>query len=92
MVHRYEVGVGSLPGGTEIYDFHPVASTSHRHLVISGIDLGAVREVYVTVKGYNEAGHYSTATSNGVFISRVSAGLPSLGRSYVYDGMAGDDL
>ena len=53
---RYEVGVGTLPGGIQLHDFAPVADPSQRHLVMRGLDLSSVRNVYVTVKGYNAAG------------------------------------
>ena len=62
------------------------------YVTIQNLDLAAVKELFVTVKGYNEAGLYITATSNGVFISRISAGLVPLGRSYVYDGRKETDL
>ena len=91
---RYEVGVGSLPGGTQLYDFQPVPATAFnkRHLVIRGIDLTTVRNAYVTVKGYNSAELYTTVTSDGVAVSRVSAGLLPLGVSAVYDGLDNGDL
>ena len=89
--NRYDVGVGTIPGGTQLQDFQEVSSPDH-YAVINNLDLTSVRQAFVTVKAYNEAGLYSTATSNGVYISRLSAGLEPLGLSYVYDGSEGDDL
>ena len=92
LLSRYDVGVGSLPGGTQLSDFRPVPDPSQRHLVIRGLDLGTVRVVYVTVKGYNTAGHYTSVTSDGVAVSKVSAGLPPIGVSAVYDGLEEGNL
>ena len=89
--YRYEVGVGTIPGGTQLRDFQEVHLQDH-YAVIHNLDLTSVRQAFVTVKAYNEAGLYSTATSNGVYISRLSAGLKPLGVSYVHDGSEGDDL
>ena len=75
-----------------MYSFHEVPLVNARHQVVHGLDLTMVRQVFVTVKGYNEAGLYSSVTSNGVFISHVSSGMPPLGLSIVYDGLGKEDL
>jgi len=54
--------------------------------VIRGLDLSRERQVFTTVKGFNEAGLHSAATSSGVYLSRISAGMSPLGLSRVYDG------
>ena len=82
---RYQVALGSTPGGTQIHSFEDVTPGA-LSVVIHGLDLSRQRRVFATVKGYNAAGLHSTATSNGVYISRVSAGLEPLGVSSVYDG------
>ena len=82
---RYQVALGSTPGGTQIHPFEDI-SPGPLSVVIHGLDLSRKRRVFATVKGYNAAGLHSTATSNGVYISRVSAGLEPLGVSSVYDG------
>ena len=84
-LNRYQVALGSTPGGTQVHPFEDV-STGALSAVIRHIDLTRERRVFVTVKGYNAAGLHSTVTSNGVYVSRISAGLEPLGASYVYDG------
>ncbi|KAI0241220.1 hypothetical protein LSAT2_032838 [Lamellibrachia satsuma] len=84
-VTRYQVAMGFTPGGTQVHPFEDV-SPGALTAVIRHIDLSRQRKVFATVKGYNAAGLHSTATSNGVYMSRISAGLEPLGASYVYDG------
>ncbi len=79
------MALGSTPGGTEIRHFEDVKD-GQLSITIRNLDLSGERRVFVTVKGFNAAGLYSTATSNGVFVSLVSSGKESLGKSYVYDG------
>ncbi|XP_077992165.1 uncharacterized protein LOC144446291 [Glandiceps talaboti] len=88
---RYQVSVGTSPGGTQLREFQDVA-TDTNYAVITGLDLMSVSVAYVTVKGTNAAGLTNTAMSNGVFISRVSQGLPPLASSYVWDGSSSQDL
>ena len=82
---RYQVALGSTPGGTQIHPFEDISSGA-LSTVINYLDLSHQRRVFATVKGYNAAGLHSTSTSNGVYVSRISAGLEPLGVSYVYDG------
>ncbi|XP_077996021.1 uncharacterized protein LOC144449367 [Glandiceps talaboti] len=89
---RYQLAVGTNPGGTQIKNFYDVDTNNGLVAVITNIDLYNVREAYVSVRGFNAAGLYSTATSNGVYISRVSAGLPSIGNSYVWEGNEDKDI
>ena len=89
---RYEIAVGSTPGGAQIQQFTSVAPNEYT-VTLRGLDMLRVNKVFVTVKGYNGAGYSSVATSNGVFISRISAGLEPLQPSMVYDGSVhGRDL
>ncbi|XP_070572594.1 uncharacterized protein [Ptychodera flava] len=90
-ITRYQVAIGTAPGGSQIQDFKdvPVDSTYH---VFQGLDLSSVRIAYVTVTGSNAAGLTATAVSNGVFISRISQGLQPLGSNYVWDGDSNQDL
>ncbi|XP_077996024.1 uncharacterized protein LOC144449371 [Glandiceps talaboti] len=89
---RYQLAVGTNPGGTQLQNFYDVDTNNGLIAVITNIDLYNVREAYVSVRGFNAAGLYSTATSDGVYISRVSAGLPSIGNSYVWEGNEDKDI
>ncbi|XP_070574642.1 uncharacterized protein [Ptychodera flava] len=91
-VVRYQLAVGTSPGGTQLRDFYDLENTDGFVALIRNIDLYDVRRAYVSVRGYNAAGLSATATSNGVFISRVSAGLPAIGSNYVWDGTKDRDL
>ncbi|XP_070573717.1 uncharacterized protein [Ptychodera flava] len=91
-ITRYQVAVGPTPGSTQILDFTDVDTSKGLYTLIRGIDLYDVRQVFVAVRGYNQAGLHTTAVSNGVYISRVSSGLPPLPGSYVWDGRADGDL
>ena len=42
-------------------------------------------QIYVTVKATNGAGASTTATSNGIYLSYLSQGLPTLGPVVVWD-------
>ena len=77
--------MGTTAGGVQVKPFTEVKS-GLPITVLRDLDLSNLRQVFVTVKGYNEAGLYSTSTSNGILISRVSAGLPPLKPLHVYDG------
>ena len=82
---RYQVAIGSTPGGTQIRPFENV-KPGQLLAVMRGLDLSHKRHVFATVKGFNAAGLHSTATSDGVYVSRLSSGNTPLGESYVYDG------
>ena len=79
------MALGSTPGGIQIREFEDVTS-GQLSVTLRNLDLSRERVVFVTVKGFNAAGLYSTSTSNGVYVSRVSSGKEPLGKSYVYDG------
>ena len=79
------MALGSTRGGTHIRDFEDVKA-GQLSVILRNLDLSRERIVFVTVKGFNAAGLYSTSTSNGVYVSRVSSGKEPLGKSYVYDG------
>ncbi|XP_070573761.1 uncharacterized protein [Ptychodera flava] len=91
-ITRYQVAVGPSPGSTQILDFTDVDTSKGLFTLIRGINLYDVRQVFVAVRGYNQAGLHTTAVSNGVYISRVSSGLPPLPGSHVWDGSADEDL
>lgn len=82
---RYQVAIGSTPGGTQLRRFEDV-KTEELTVVVRGLDLSRERHVFATVKGFNAAGLHSTATSDGVYVSLLSSGKTPLGESYVYDG------
>ncbi len=88
---KYEVALGSTPGGTQIKPFYEVDRYQTSELV-TNLDLSDVRRVYATVRGYNEAGLSSTAVSNGIFVSRFSAGLLPLRPFTIKDGVTSNDL
>ena len=84
-IDYYEVALGSTYGGTQVYDFAKVDKLTTRYS-FTDIDLVDVRQVFVSVRGYNLMGLFSVAISNGVFISRYSYGLPPLQPLQVFDG------
>ena len=79
------MALGSTPGGTQIYPYEDVLPGS-LSVVIHGLDLSHQRRVFATVKGYNAVGRHTAVTSNGIYVSRISAGQQPLGVSSVYDG------
>ena len=87
----YEVALGSTPGGTQIQQFTKVQSDATR-CTIYPVDLAAVRQVFASVRGFNGVGLFSVAVSNGVYISRHSAGLSPLSPLQVFDGKEVDDM
>ncbi|XP_071798137.1 uncharacterized protein [Asterias amurensis] len=90
-ITKYEVALGTTPGGTQIKSFYEV-DRYHTSELITNLDLSDVRRVYATVRGYNEAGLSSTAVSNGIFVSRFSAGLQPLRPFIIKDGVTSNDL
>ncbi|KAI8519526.1 hypothetical protein Bbelb_027830 [Branchiostoma belcheri] len=87
-ITRYEVAVGTVPGGADLRSFRQVPDPD-RFFVVKNLDLSNIRQVFVTVKGHNAAGLSSVAVSNGVYISKISAGLPPLNPLVVNDGDSG---
>ncbi|XP_066299088.1 uncharacterized protein [Branchiostoma lanceolatum] len=85
-ITRYEVAVGTVPGGADLHSFHQVPDPDARFFVVKNLDLSDIRQVFVTVRGHNAAGLSSVAVSNGVYISKISAGLPPLTPLIVNDG------
>ena len=90
-ITKYEVALGTTPGGAQVKPFYEVSGEQTSEL-ISDIDLSDVRKVYATVRGYNAAGLTSTAVSNGIYVSRFSAGLQPLEPFEVKDGVTENDL
>lgn len=84
--NRYQVALGSTPGGTQVHPFEGISPRALSALILN-VHLSCQRRVFATVKGYNAAGFTSTATSNGIYLSRISADLEPLGTSYVYDAV-----
>ncbi|XP_035697583.1 uncharacterized protein LOC118430698 [Branchiostoma floridae] len=84
-ITRYEVALGTSQGGGQLQDF-TVIKTVQNVVVISGLDLTDVRHVFATVRGTNAAGLSTVSTSNGVYISRLSAGRPPFEHPVVWDG------
>ncbi|CAH1249045.1 SELE [Branchiostoma lanceolatum] len=82
---RYEIAIGTASGRADLRDFTkvPLGMTSH---IFYPIDLLSVAQVFATVRGYNGAGRFAIARSNGVYISRISAGLAPLEPQFVHDG------
>ncbi|XP_078585863.1 uncharacterized protein LOC144867674 [Branchiostoma floridae x Branchiostoma japonicum] len=85
-ITRYEVAVGTVPGGADLHSFRQVPDPDARFFVVNNLDLSVIRQVFVTVRGHNAAGLSSVAVSNGVYISKISAGLPPLKPLAVNDG------
>ncbi|XP_070573748.1 uncharacterized protein [Ptychodera flava] len=92
IVTRYQVAVGTNRGTTDILDFVDVDVSLGNFAFIDGVDLYDVRQAFVSVRGYNLAGMHTTAVSNGVYISRVSAGLAPLEGTYIWDGRQDSDV
>nr|XP_006817093.1 PREDICTED: uncharacterized protein LOC100376421 [Saccoglossus kowalevskii] len=88
---RYQIAAGTSPGGTQLRDFFDTTSLE-RQAMITGLSLYTVKQAYVSVRGFNAVGQYNTSISNAVYISRVSANLPPIGESYVWDGRQDGDL
>ena len=92
IIYRYEVGVGTTPGGTQVKAFQKVPK-GQRSMLVDGVDLVDLPVIYSTVRATNGAGQSSVATSSGVFISRQSSGLLPLSPGIVNDGkLHGKDL
>ncbi|XP_064646203.1 uncharacterized protein LOC135499389 [Lineus longissimus] len=81
---RYQLAVGTSPGGANIKQFFdiPVSST---HYVITDLDLNGVRQIFVTIKGYNGAGLFSITISNGIYLTYLGQGLQPLKPVEVWD-------
>lgn len=90
-ITKYEVALGTTPGGTQVKSFYEVDRYQTSEL-ITNLDLSNVRRVYAIVRGYNGAGLTSTAVSNGIFVSRFSAGLQPLRPFTIKDGITDNDL
>ena len=82
---RYEIAFGTNRGDTDILAFETVPKGELYYVAVD-LNLTTVRQVFASVRAFNEAGLNATAVSSGVYVSRVSAGLPPLESSYVYDG------
>ncbi|XP_078658230.1 uncharacterized protein LOC144903713 [Branchiostoma floridae x Branchiostoma belcheri] len=82
----YDVAVGTVPGAADLSSFCQVPDPDVRFFVVKNLDLSDIRQVFVTVRGHNAAGLSSVAVSNGVYISKISAGFPPLKPFIVNDG------
>ena len=90
-IDYYEVALGTSQEGTQIVGFTRIDSSQSSY-IFTNINLGHISIAYATVRGYNRAGLHTTISSNGVFISRLSAGLIPLGPLQVNDGTEETDL
>ena len=90
-IDYYDIALGTAQGGTQIVGFTSVDATRRNH-VFQNLNLGHTPTVYATVRGYNKAGLHTTVFSNGVHISRLSAGLSLAEPLLVYDGTEDTDL
>ncbi|XP_072034301.1 uncharacterized protein [Amphiura filiformis] len=86
---KYEVAVGSSPYGTQVKGYFDVGKRTTT--LIGNVDLTYSRQIFVTVRGYNEAGLSSSVSSNGVFISLLNIGLPPLHPLLINDGPGESD-
>ncbi|XP_076116641.1 uncharacterized protein LOC143084119 [Mytilus galloprovincialis] len=87
-IEGYQIALGTTPGGGQIKPFFDI-SIDVKYFTIGGLDLMGQRKVYVSIKGTNGAGLSSVATSNGLFLSYISQGLPPLTHIGVYDVLKG---
>ncbi|CAG2250499.1 unnamed protein product [Mytilus edulis] len=83
-VKQYEVAIGITPGGGQIKPFVRVPVDTLQYTV-NGLNLHGHKKIYVSVRGTNGAGLSSVGTSNGVYMSYLSQGLPPLLHVGVYD-------
>lgn len=90
-IEKYEIGLGTSPGGTQVQSLMEISADRNHH-VFSNLDLYDVTRVFVILKGYNKAGIYSIVVSNGVYISRHSAGYPPQKPLNVHDGLFNTDM
>jgi hypothetical protein len=51
-----------------------------------------IRQVFAILRGYNEAGLFTDIISNGVYISRYTAGYDPIKPMYVRDGPFLEDM
>ncbi|KAK6174798.1 hypothetical protein SNE40_013376 [Patella caerulea] len=84
---KYEVAIGSTPGGGQIKPFFTVP-VEKRYLTVKNLMLRGMKQVFVTIKATNGAGLSTISTSNGIYLSYVSQGLPALSYIGVWDGDA----
>jgi hypothetical protein len=62
------------------------------YFIFKGLNLYEIRQVFVTLRGYNRAGLSTDVISNGVFISRYSAGFPPFTPFSLNDGLFDNDM
>ncbi|XP_063408918.1 uncharacterized protein LOC134692399 [Mytilus trossulus] len=86
----YQISVGTTPGGGQIKAFFDVPQGA-RYYTVSGLSLMGYRKVYVSIRGTNGAGLSSVATSNGVYLSYLSQGLPPLSHIGINDVLDNSD-
>ena len=80
---RYEVGVGSYPGGQDIHAFEDIGLL--KTATLTNLALPPGTEVYVSARAVNEAGLISGAVPSGVHISPD----PTI---HVQDGISDEDM
>ncbi|CAC5409205.1 unnamed protein product [Mytilus coruscus] len=73
----YEIAVGTTPGGGQIKTFFSIHPETN-YYTVTGLNLNGLTKVYVSIKGTNGAGLSSVSSSNGLYLSYLSQGLPPL--------------
>ncbi|XP_048250418.1 uncharacterized protein LOC124151537 [Haliotis rufescens] len=85
-IAKYEIAVGTTPGGGELKSLFEVDNVDQRHTYVTGLLLKGQRKIYVTVKATNGAGLSTISISPGIYMSYLSRGLPPLTHVGVMDG------
>ncbi|OPL32680.1 hypothetical protein AM593_07850, partial [Mytilus galloprovincialis] len=73
----YEIAVGTTPGGGQIKPFFTIQAETN-YYTVTGLNLNGLKKVFVSIKGTNGAGLSSVSSSNGLYLSYLSQGLPPL--------------
>ncbi|XP_076076023.1 uncharacterized protein LOC143046845 [Mytilus galloprovincialis] len=80
----YEIAVGTTSGGGQIKPFFNI-NTEANYYTVTGLTLNGLTKVYVSIKGTNGAGLSSVSSSNGLYLSYLSQGLPPLSHIGIAD-------
>ena len=86
--HRYEVGIGNDTGIDNLFHYTPFSPVLGSNGMLTTtlthvwLDPQSRQAVYFSVRGYDQAGLYSTVTSAPVFIVSPANTLPD----WIYDG------
>ncbi|VDI54125.1 Hypothetical predicted protein [Mytilus galloprovincialis] len=80
----YEIAVGTTPGGGQIKPFFTIQAETN-YYTVTGLNLNGLKKVFVSIKGTNGAGLSSVSSSNGLYLSYLSQGLPPLSHIGIAD-------